>query len=248
MPLRAAEFAIVSSAIEAVFADADAAARELAHVPSPKSDEILADPDLLVTSDLVELILGQKASDVGAVDAAAYRLLGRCGGMPVPPVPGLRAAVLLAQASTHLWHGMHEDVGALLDEALAEAQRDGMPGIELEVLGMMAFFDSYWSRTNHADDAARRADALRKHNGLGLPPALELAATLRSLIAGEPDDWTRPLQADRAARCRRLRSRPRGGSRARPGQREARPGPGERGPDHAAAGRPSHPAAAGRPA
>ena len=192
--LRAAEFAIVSSAIEAVFADADTAARELAHVPSPKSDEILADPDLLVTSDLVELVLGQKASDVGAVDAAAYRLLGRCSGTPVPPVPGLRAAVLLAQASTHLWHGMHEDVGALLDEALAEAQRDGMPGIELEVLGMMAFFDSYWSRTNHADDAARRADALRKHNGLGLPPALELAATLRSLIAGESGDWTRPLQ------------------------------------------------------
>ena len=191
--LRAAEFAIVSSAIEAVFADADAAARELASVPSPKSDEILADPDLLVTSDLVELILGQKASDVGAVDAAAYRLLGR-GDMPVPPVPGLRAAVLLAQASTHLWHGLHEDVGALLDEALAEAQRDGMAGIELEVLGMMAFFDSYWSRTNHADDAARRADALRKHNDLGQPPALELAATLRSLIAGEPDDWTRPLQ------------------------------------------------------
>ena len=142
----------------------------------------------------MELILGQKASDVGAVDAAAYRLLGRCSGTPVPPVPGLRAAVLLAQASTHLWHGMHEDVGALLDEALAEAQRDGMPGIELEVLGMMAFFDSYWSRTNHADDAARRADALRKHNGLGLPPALELAATIRSQIAGEPDDWTRPLQ------------------------------------------------------
>ena len=90
--------------------------------------------------------------------------------------------------------GEHEDVGALLDEALAEAQRDGMPGIELEVLGMMAFFDSYWSRTNHADDAARRADALRKHNSLGPPPALELAAILRSLIAGEPADWTRPLQ------------------------------------------------------
>ncbi len=192
--LRAAEFAIVSSAIEAVFADADTAVRELGRVPSPKPDEILTDPDLLVTSDLVELVLGQKASDVGAVDAAAHRLLGRGSGMPVPPVPGLRAAVLLAQASTHLWHGRHEDVGALLDEALAEAQRDDMPGIELEVLGMMAFFYSYWSRTNHADDAARRADALRKQKGLDLPPALELAATLRSLIAGEPDDWTRPLQ------------------------------------------------------
>jgi LuxR family maltose regulon positive regulatory protein len=192
--LRAAEFAVVSSAIEAVFADTDAATRELSRVPSPKPDEILTDPDLLVTSDLVQLLLGQKASDVGAVDAAVRRLLGRSDGTPASPVPGLRAAVLLAQASTHLWHGNHEDVSALLGEALAEAQRDGMPGIELEVLGMMAFFGSYWSRKNHADAAARRADTLRKQKGLDLPPVLELAATLRSLIAGEPGDWTRPLQ------------------------------------------------------
>src|SRR6185312_4238745 len=50
---------------------------------------------------------------------------------------------------------------------------------------MMAFVGSYWSRTNHADDAAQRAHALRKHNDLGIPPALELAAALRSLIAGD---------------------------------------------------------------
>jgi LuxR family maltose regulon positive regulatory protein len=93
--------------------------------------------------------------------------------------------VLLAQASTHLWHGRHEDVAALLDVALAEAQRDRIPGIEVEVLGMMAFVDSYWSRTNRADDAAQRAHALRKHNDLGIPPALEFAAALRSLIAGD---------------------------------------------------------------
>jgi LuxR family maltose regulon positive regulatory protein len=192
--LRAAEFAVASSAIEAVFADADKAARELGRVPSMKSDEILTDPDLLVTSDLVELVLGQKASDAEAVDAAAHRLLGRSGDLSALPMPGLRAAVLLAQASTHLWHGRHEDFGALLDEALAQAQRDGMPGIELEVLGMMAFADSYWSRTNHADDAVQRADALRKQKGLALPPALELAAALRSLIAGELDGWKRPLQ------------------------------------------------------
>jgi hypothetical protein len=47
--------------------------------------------------------------------------------------------VLLTQASTHLWTGRHEDVGTLLDGALAEARREGPPGIELEVLGMMAF-------------------------------------------------------------------------------------------------------------
>ncbi|HEV2934713.1 MAG TPA: LuxR C-terminal-related transcriptional regulator [Streptosporangiaceae bacterium] len=192
--LRAAEFAVASSAIEAVFADADKAARELGRGPSLKLDEVLTDPDLLVTSDLVELVLGQKASDARAVDAAAHRLLSRSGDLSVPAMPGLRAAVLLAQASTHLWHGRHEDVGALLDEALAEAQRDGMPGIELEVLGMMAFADSYWSRTNRAADAAQRASALQSQKGLALPPALELAAVLRSLIAGELDGWTRPLQ------------------------------------------------------
>jgi LuxR family maltose regulon positive regulatory protein len=189
--LRAAEFAVARSAIAAVFADADAAARELGHVL--KTDELLDDPDLLVASDLVELVLGQKASDAGAVDAAAHRLLGR-GGYPASAIPGLRAAVLLARASTHLWHGIFEDVGTLLDEALAEAQRDQMPGLELEALGLMAFVDTYWSRTNHANDAARRADALRRQKGLGLPPTLELAATLRSLIAGEADEETRPLQ------------------------------------------------------
>jgi hypothetical protein len=71
--------------------------------------------------------------------------------------------VLLAQASTHLWHGRLEDIGALLEEALAEAEREGPAGIELEVLAMMAFVDTYWSRTNHADDVAQRAHALRRH-------------------------------------------------------------------------------------
>jgi len=33
------------------------------------------------------------------------------------------AAVLLAQASTHLWHGTHEEIGMFLDEALAEVGR-----------------------------------------------------------------------------------------------------------------------------
>ena len=190
--LRAAEFAVANAAITAVFADADSAGRELGHVR--KSDDPLTDPDLLVTTDLVELILGQKASDAGAVDAAARRLLGRGGGTSAPSVPGLRAAVLLTQASTHLWHGRHEDVGALLDESLAEAGRDQMPGLELEVLGMMAFVDSYWSRLNRADEVAQRARSLGRHKDLAVPPALELAVALRSLIAADFDGLDRAIQ------------------------------------------------------
>ena len=109
-------------------------------------------------------------------------------------MPGLRAAVLLAQASTHLWHGRHEDVGSLLDEALAEAGRDGLPGLELEALSMMAFVDSYWSRMSRAEEAAQRAHALSKQKGLAIPAVLELAAALRSLIAGDLGGRARALQ------------------------------------------------------
>ena len=192
--VRATEFALASSVIETVFADAGSAPGVLKRLPALRSGDDLPDPELLVTCDLLELRLGQKAHDVGAVDAAADRLLGRGGDAPVPAIPGLRAAVLLAQASSHLWHGRHEDVGTLLDEALAEARGDTMAALELEVLGMIAFVESYWSRTHHAKDAVRRAQALLRHKNLGIPPALELAAVLRSLISGDLGGRMRSLQ------------------------------------------------------
>jgi LuxR family maltose regulon positive regulatory protein len=191
---RAAEFAVASSVLEAVFADRDSAPRAVQHLAALKSVDVLADPELLLTSDLAELVLGQKSCDIQAVDAAANRLLGRNADVPSPLMPGLRAAVLLAQASTHLWHGRHEDVTALLDEALADAERDGPPSLEVEILGMQAFVASYWSRNNHADESARRAHALRKQKGLGMPAALELAATVRSVIGGDLDGGERALQ------------------------------------------------------
>ena len=193
-PVRKAEFVLANAAIEAVFADTESAARGLGQLPFLKSDEILSDPDLLVTADLVELVLGQKTSDARAVDTAAHRLLGRDGESAGSLIPGLRAAVLLTQASTHLWTGRHEDVGTLLEGALAEAGREGPPGIELEVLGMMAFVGSYWSQTSYTNDAAGRAHVLRKQKGLAIPPALELAAALRSLIAGDLEGRARALQ------------------------------------------------------
>jgi LuxR family transcriptional regulator, maltose regulon positive regulatory protein len=191
---RTAEFAVASSVLETVFADADSASRLLTSLPVLKSDDAMADPELLVTCDLVELLLGQKGCDAWAVDAATHRLLGGSGDTPPPAVPGLPAAVLLAQASVHLWHGKHEDVGLLLDQALAEARQAAMPGLELEVLGMMAFVNSYWSRTSHADDAARRADALRRHKNLAAPPTLEFASAVRAVIAGDLSGRTREIQ------------------------------------------------------
>jgi len=97
-------------------------------------------------------------------------------------------------SSSHLWHGRHDDVGVLLDEALAEARADQMAGLELEVLAMVAFVASYWSRIHHAEDAARRAQALLRHKNLTVPPALELAAALRSLVSGDRGSRMRSLQ------------------------------------------------------
>jgi LuxR family transcriptional regulator, maltose regulon positive regulatory protein len=87
----AAQFAVAHAVIDTVFADAGSAASVLTRLPAVKSEP---DADLLVTSDLVELILGQKACDLRAVDTAANRLLGRSGDAPAPVMPGLRAAVL----------------------------------------------------------------------------------------------------------------------------------------------------------
>jgi LuxR family maltose regulon positive regulatory protein len=59
---------------------------------------------------------------------------------------------------------------------------------------MMVFLDCYWSRMNRADEMAQRAHALSKQKGLAAPVVLELAAALRSLIAGDIDGQARTLQ------------------------------------------------------
>jgi LuxR family maltose regulon positive regulatory protein len=177
---------IASHAIDAVSAGPDAAEVALERLRAWKHDTPpLTDRDLIVTCDLIELVVGQKACDRAAVDSAVSRLLGGNGDTGEVRPPGLRAAVLLAQASTHLWHGTHEDVGALLDEALAEARREGQDALELEALAMMTLTDTFWSRTNRADRATRRAYTLCKRTGLKTPPALDLAAALRALISGD---------------------------------------------------------------
>jgi LuxR family maltose regulon positive regulatory protein len=180
----AAELTVAAFAAEAAVAGSATAAAELDRLRAWLSEQPLTDRDLLVTCDLAELLLGQKACDDRAVDAAAARLLGAPADGRPPAAAGLRAAVLLTQASVHLWHGRHEDVGALLDEAMAEAASDGQDGLELEALSLTACLDSLWSRANRADKAIQRAQAMRKAKGLSAPPALELATAVNALFSG----------------------------------------------------------------
>ena len=168
--MQVAEFAIASSVIEAISADEESAIRGLERLAELGPDPVAADRELVATVSLTELILGQKACDITVVDAAASRLLAHDSETLVPLPAGARAAVLLALASTHVWHGKYEDVGTLLEEALADAEQHGLRSLELEVLAMMAFVDTCWSRSSHADDVIRRAQTLREKVEPGLSP------------------------------------------------------------------------------
>ncbi len=191
----APELAVAYSAMVAIFAGPDAAARELERMAAAGAGELVTDPVLRRTSTVVQLVLGQKAGNACAVDDAADRLLGHGDQLSGTVTLELRAAVLLAQASTHVWHSRYEDVGDLLQQALADAERAGSTVVELEVLGMRALFASCWSQQKHADNAAQRARMLlAQHVDLTPPPALELAGAVRLHMAGDLHGRDRVLQ------------------------------------------------------
>ena len=180
------ESALAAGALAAVTADARIAARELGRLADPDAGvcrDSAADPVLLVTADLSTLILALRAGDLEALDAAADALTRN---PRLPDWPGLTAAVLLAKASAHFWHGKDDDADALLRRALATAETEHSPVIEAETCAMIAYADSYWARPRHAGDAALRARrVLASHPGLTAPPALALAAVVRALTAAD---------------------------------------------------------------
>ncbi len=192
----AALSAIADGAILAVTGDRRSAADDLAQVCAQRSELVVSDPDLLMTADLTELILGQRADDACAVDAAAIRLLARTARNGAGEhESGLRACVQLARARTSFWEGHFEDLDAQLDSALAEAKRDGARAVEVEVLSMAALVSIHRSRHNSADDAMRRARALLREMPDEEPPAtLELAIALRAFVTADLSAVARALR------------------------------------------------------
>jgi LuxR family maltose regulon positive regulatory protein len=187
------EAAVASLVIAAIRASPDTAAGELARHRAARPAHAPADPALAVSAALAELILGQQAGDADTVDAAASRLLGHVKDGTVAQ-RGLLAAVLLAQASTRLWAGQRDDIGTLLDAALAAARADGLPALELEVLALSALMEYSRSRIGHADETVDRARAVARAAGLASPPALELTAAVRAEITGDLGGQARALQ------------------------------------------------------
>ena len=190
--------ALARSVAVAVSADPATVASELAEIRSRAARDRPPGQDWPFTADLVELVLGQKAFDRDAVDEAAQRLLSRCRSAPESAVPGLVAAVLLAQAGTCFWHGDLDRAEVLLGEALAANAEEGPPAVQLEILAMSAFLDSCRSRRSSADEAARRAqDLLHRHSELATPALLDLAVAAQRALAA---DFAGQAQAVQRAR------------------------------------------------
>ncbi len=148
---------------------------------------------LIVTADLARLVLGVKAGDEKAVTVAAGRLLGHETDVLEGLMPGLSAAILLAQAGILFWHGRIDEARALLTSA--ETGPQAPPVVELKAAALTALIDSLQSRPRHALDADRRAHALlHKHGDLSVHPALEMATATRLLMAADLAGAARALQ------------------------------------------------------
>jgi LuxR family transcriptional regulator, maltose regulon positive regulatory protein len=184
---QATELVTAHAAIVAVTGDRDSAAHELANIYAERGDHEVADPDVRMTADLAELIVGQRANDHVAVDAASTRLLGDAAQSGAEQlVPGLRACVLLARARMSFWDGDFDDLDAQLGDALAQAERDGLRVVQVEVLSLMALINAYLCRRKRAENAAHAARALLSEMSDDEPPAtLDLAAAMQALTKAD---------------------------------------------------------------
>ena len=186
------EHAVLERTVWALVAGGEQAARVLAE--DTPIDEVSADPVVLVTWDLAELILGQKAGQPGRVGAAARRLLGRDLGTSRQIPPTLRPAVMLAAAMAYFWEGRHHECAHLLARCLTEVERSRTTALHAEVLGAVTLVESYLTRSNRAEEVARRTADLLNTDGLEAPESLSLAAAVRCLIRADLAGLDRALK------------------------------------------------------
>jgi LuxR family maltose regulon positive regulatory protein len=179
----ATEHAVLERTVWALVADGEQAAHVLSM--DARMDEASADPVVLATWDLAEMILGQKSGQPGRVGAAARRLLGRDLGTSRMIPPAFRPAVMLSMAMAHFWEGGHQECSRLLAQCLTEVERSRAVALHAEVLGALALVESYWTRSNRAEELASRATDLLNTEGLEAPESFQLATAWRCLIRAD---------------------------------------------------------------
>jgi LuxR family maltose regulon positive regulatory protein len=177
------EHAVLTRVVWALLADGEQAAQ--LSTGDNRTSEMSADPVVLATADLAELVLAQKAGQPRRVCAAAGALLNRDlpAGKQLPP--GFRSAVMLAAGTAHFWDGHQQECTDLLEHCVAGLEHSTAGALQAEALGTVALVESYWTRSHRAEAAAGRAEELLATERLEAPIALQLSAALRYLTAAD---------------------------------------------------------------
>ncbi|MCW2549527.1 MAG: hypothetical protein JWN96_3987 [Mycobacterium sp.] len=120
--------------------------------------------DAQITAGLVEVMAAQRAGHIGRLDQVSDLLLKeRPGAFCEHPALGLRAAIRLGQSNVHYWADDRLfEVQALAQDALEDAQRSGVVGLQLESLGMLELIHVTAGRLTRAKDCHDRSRALTK--------------------------------------------------------------------------------------
>jgi len=134
-------------------------------------------PDEEATATLIEVMAAHQAGAIGELDRAAESLLGTDQARTTG---GLRAAVLLTQASVRHWESnSHSEVEALLLDAIDEARHTAAPSLELECLGFLELAYASAGRVEHAKRCAAQSQmVLRQHPQLQRTTAHHLARAI----------------------------------------------------------------------
>ena len=178
---KQAQLRVAQAAVAAFAGDFCRSAAELG---AARSQEL--DASALDTSSLVEVIAGQRGSNIRELGRAAGALLEA----PEPDsrrTAGLKAAILIAQASTHYWTDRSSaEAERLAHDGLADARRSGAPRLELEALGLLQLIHVMAGRSAHAkacQDESR--DLTRVHPHLQRMTTHHLARAYGALLRAD---------------------------------------------------------------
>jgi LuxR family maltose regulon positive regulatory protein len=157
-------------------------------------------PDIALALALAEIRVARKIGRWSVVAGVAREMIGDAApDSQVNTVPGLRAALMLAEASARYWQGDAVTAYPLLRAASVEAALADVPEIRIETLGMLAFCDSSTSRPRHSVAAREQATALlNESSGVLTPVTLQLAEAVDSFAAAELGEVARIIERVRA--------------------------------------------------
>ncbi|WP_127503102.1 LuxR C-terminal-related transcriptional regulator [Actinoplanes solisilvae] len=194
------EFDVAHWAITALTSESSTAAAELAALPTVDSRLDDAEPDLIVTARVAELILADKADDLDRIDRSAEILIADDSlDDALSQVPGLRATVVQLKARSRFAKGQLTEAEPLLRRALALAEADDVPAVRLTVLSLLAFVCTSMGRLRHADEILRSATELtEKDPDLVRPAVLDMAIARRAELKADWPTMHTALQRVRA--------------------------------------------------